>query len=527
MSWIDTDQFVEIDGQKYAKTPDFMAPGGQYEGLKKNYDEKEALAAIPLPPPPSAFDAFDPSKQVNPFNSAMNAQVTGAMPPLPPPPPAGAPLITSPVVSPEQGGVITAPPGAGAVGQQPMSRGPMDLESSTTTSQFTSPQTMRELNQAGKSISDGLRSESLAQQDVDAATSMAAIASQMQSKRFMEEEQLIAQKEQLRGQEFDARILEADEKYKTANIDSSRLWRDSSTGSKIAAGVGVMLGALGQALTGKDNPALKIIEAAINRDVDIQEKMMDKAGKDVAQAKGAYADYRRATGDNRAARAAMHVMALQNVKLGLDVQAAKSADPLTAARFQQQAAKVDLSIAEKKAEINSTKVVKTKEQVAPKVGAAPVAQFDQSVNDKMDPIVRTLTGFTDVIDAFEKPQVRESTGVINSYVNSLKNQFGLEVDPTWLETDTLTGQVQRTLLKQMSGSGVSEGERNMYKKIMSSVSQHPENALALARQFLRDKQKEYTETKRGAMGRYLGNNSAIHSTYPDLVDNAKLGFKED
>lgn len=54
-------------------------------------------------------------------------------------------------------------------------------------------------------------------------------------------------------------------------LDPKRYWKNSNTFSKILAGIGIALGAAGQALTGKDNGALKIIMDAVDDDIRMQQ----------------------------------------------------------------------------------------------------------------------------------------------------------------------------------------------------------------------------------------------------------------
>lgn len=76
------------------------------------------------------------------------------------------------------------------------------------------------------------------------------------------------------------------DKYQTADniqmqemankrIDPDHYWSTKSTGSKIAAGIGMMLGGLG-AVAGQGNPAVTMIQNAIDRDIDAQKNDQSK-----------------------------------------------------------------------------------------------------------------------------------------------------------------------------------------------------------------------------------------------------------
>lgn len=59
-------------------------------------------------------------------------------------------------------------------------------------------------------------------------------------------------------------------------IDPNRLWNSSSTGNKIAASIGLILGGIGAGLTHGPNAALDVMQKAIDRDVDSQKADLGK-----------------------------------------------------------------------------------------------------------------------------------------------------------------------------------------------------------------------------------------------------------
>jgi hypothetical protein len=80
-------------------------------------------------------------------------------------------------------------------------------------------------------------------------------------------------------QEVFNKYQQADEQYKQAldaqKINPDRYWSDKSTGSKIAAGIGMLLGGFGGA-TGQANMAVNMIDKAIERDIDAQKNDQSK-----------------------------------------------------------------------------------------------------------------------------------------------------------------------------------------------------------------------------------------------------------
>ena len=60
-------------------------------------------------------------------------------------------------------------------------------------------------------------------------------------------------------------------------IDPNRIWTNASTGNRVMAGISLLLGGLSQGLTGgKSNPAMDVINNAIDRDIDAQKAELGK-----------------------------------------------------------------------------------------------------------------------------------------------------------------------------------------------------------------------------------------------------------
>lgn len=72
-----------------------------------------------------------------------------------------------------------------------------------------------------------------------------------------------------------AKADELQKKYESMQIDPNRIIHNMSTGSKISTALGLLLGGMSSGFTGK-NPALDVINNAIDRDIDAQKN--DKQG---------------------------------------------------------------------------------------------------------------------------------------------------------------------------------------------------------------------------------------------------------
>lgn len=63
---------------------------------------------------------------------------------------------------------------------------------------------------------------------------------------------------------------------KNGHIDPNKYLKDMSTVGKISTGIGLILGGIGGGLTGQENPALKYLNAQIDRNIDAQTKELGK-----------------------------------------------------------------------------------------------------------------------------------------------------------------------------------------------------------------------------------------------------------
>lgn len=108
-------------------------------------------------------------------------------------------------------------------------------------------------------------------------------------------------------------------------VDPDRYWANKSTGQKVAAGIGMFLGAFGG---GNENQAVAVVQNAIKQDIDAQRADIDNQtnvyNKMYAQLK-----------DKHAASAATNAMLLNNAQIGLKAMAAKFQGPELAARYKQ------------------------------------------------------------------------------------------------------------------------------------------------------------------------------------------------
>jgi hypothetical protein len=110
-----------------------------------------------------------------------------------------------------------------------------------------------------------------------------------------------------------------------SDVDPNRLFRNQDTGSQIAAGFAVGLGAVGAAMAGlKENPALVTIERAIERDIDAQKLDIEKKRASVSATASLYGQMMEQFRDSRVAREAARVLMYKATEMKLQKIAAST-----------------------------------------------------------------------------------------------------------------------------------------------------------------------------------------------------------
>jgi hypothetical protein len=147
------------------------------------------------------------------------------------------------------------------------------------------------------------------------------------------------------------------EDLRNSSIDSGRFLANQDTAGKIAAAVAIGLGAVGAAMSGgRDNEALKIVNAAIDRDIQAQQADFDSK-KAVAGAKqNLFGMYMQQLGDARAAGIAAKTALLEKYNQKLEIAAGNSRSSSIAANFQKASAAVQSEKAMKLAELDKRMV---------------------------------------------------------------------------------------------------------------------------------------------------------------------------
>lgn len=151
-----------------------------------------------------------------------------------------------------------------------------------------------------------------------------ALAAQEQSKKMAALEQHYAQQSDALQKE----IANVTHDVQNGHIDPNHFWNSKSDMGKIGTAIGLILGGIGGGMTHQENPALKFLNAQIDRDIDAQKMQMNSQHNLLGALEKQFGNVNDATKMAKAMYADMYTSKIAEA-------AAKSKDPIAQARAQQ------------------------------------------------------------------------------------------------------------------------------------------------------------------------------------------------
>jgi hypothetical protein len=184
------------------------------------------------------------------------------------------------------------------------------------------------LSQGIQNVKSGIQSGAeaeaqLGQQQADVYGQQANAQQQVLS-NYQNETQALNQERQAFMQDYDAK-----------HVDPNRFLNNQTTGQRIMTGIGLILGGIGGGLTHQENPALKMLNAQIDRDIKAQEAELGKSENLLT------ANFRQ-FGNIKDASQMTEVMQTDILKSKIAESAAKSQDPIVRSRAQQAIGELDM-----------------------------------------------------------------------------------------------------------------------------------------------------------------------------------------
>jgi hypothetical protein len=127
-----------------------------------------------------------------------------------------------------------------------------------------------------------------------------------------------------------------DDVAKHTAIDPNHYWNDKSTGGKIAASIGLILGGMAGGMNGTGhNPVMDVIQKAIDRDIDSQKANLQAKQNNLSNQTNLLGQMRQNFSSMRDAQTAAQMVSYKNVELQLQKVAAQYQGQEVGARAQQ------------------------------------------------------------------------------------------------------------------------------------------------------------------------------------------------
>lgn len=271
--------------------------------------------------------------------------------------------------------------------------------------------------------------------------------------------------------------------YDAAEIDSGKFWADMGTGNQVLMTMGMILGGIGQGITGKDNPALKILDNYIDRDIDIQKANIAKQGKALELSQGALNDFwslnknkkaaeanARAVKYNAVAKRAEEMMA--QVK-GNEGATARMADLVKHAREQEM-----------KWLGEADRLEWATERATAKVGKRDTIEGTQTA--KLAQQQASLKNAYEIRDFFSSVE----TGPIAGRLQNIEQKFGKESPEYAKFISQLKGAYQEYKLR-ITGTASSAKQDEELKQVYPQETDSPKNFLAKLDEIIKQQERAY------------------------------------
>lgn len=356
-------------------------------------------------------------------------------------------------------------------------RGPINLHGTETTD------TTKQMGDTAKRDVNKMREsgEKLAVAQMDALTAETELNSQKNNDELAamtaSHDEAMRERVAFEGkvQEKRERIAAIEEQYSNMEVDPKHAWGDGITSSKIMAAIGLTLGALGSAISGKDQQSgvVGILQKIVENDIRAQEHNIAKTGKSLEMARGGLKAFFDETKDMQTARDLELARGLTKIAKKYEAIANSTASP----QIKAQAAKIyhdlDTRIAQITAPLDQkihTSVEKDEQQAAKPMEASS------------DAVAKTLTdnvtGLAKVQDLREMIKEikgnKQLYGIMQKGWSKIGRMDG-EAAVIFQKTNDLLGAKVRALY----GGQSSDSESKSVKKTAPSLLLSEEANMAL------------------------------------------------
>jgi hypothetical protein len=314
-----------------------------------------------------------------------------------------------------------------------------------------------------------------------------AEAKSVEYTKKMEEEAIKQQADQAEVAKRLADVDAAVSKYDSMKLDSPNFWADRSTGDKVLALIGIAFSGLAQAKGVTDrNITMDAINAAIDRDIELQKYNIEKAGHALTQKRGVYQEFLKQTGDERLARMAARDAYLKGVELQFAAVGARANNDVVKAKSDALIQEAVATRAQNRADmeaVTKSSVTETKQHVVEAPKAEKVPPLPKEKTDKLEPdaaIIHSWGRLKDKLVNMDPTTLEKTTGALNidPFMMAAYKQLNMEVPKDYSDLKSGEAAARFNFIKSMSGAGVGEGEMKRYLAFLPQFSTNPKVALS-------------------------------------------------
>lgn len=264
-------------------------------------------------------------------------------------------------------------------------------------------------------------------------------------------------------------------------IDPNRLWANASTGSKVSAAIGMILGGLGAGLTGGPNQALAVINRLVDQDIDAQKTELGKKQTLYSMNLQKTKDANLAYTMTKAQMAAGLQGKLASAAAMLGSQQAKAAEAQASSQINMYRQQLNAQVAEQQTQRAVIAHMKA-------TGSVDYSDFIKDPKMREDVMGRAVPGIglANTKEAAQKANELVTTtkaGVgllreLRGFAEKTGSKFSLE---DRAKAETLARMIMGQIREGVLGPGtVNEGERKILEKMVkdpTSITQLPSTAI--------------------------------------------------
>jgi hypothetical protein len=311
----------------------------------------------------------------------------------------------------------------------------VDLKNTNTLNKTTrgtvDPLAAGNVQSSAKAAQDANTQLGEAQQNLNTKMQDAAITAETARQEQISHIQAVDQAHREIVDQQQTELTAAQKDYESASIDPNHYWKQQPLGGKIISLAAIALSGLGNAYSSAASPgasqqngAWDIIKGQIDQDIDAQKANLEKQGKSINMRSSELQNLRQRFGDERTADTLFAAQQYDAFGKLLSAEAAKSNNPVFAARADSANAAIQQAVSEKM--LDATKGMQDNAtSIVTKQVAAKTAQMsiNKDALGKKPQIQQSAVDAQEAIDQVTENQKKD--GRFGSAIESLKAKFGV------------------------------------------------------------------------------------------------------